>query len=134
VEFTGAELRRDPVRLGDEARSTSLFGDRRHIWVRCSGDEAHDALEMLVGGDVALAGDRPGAGATDKSRWPSCWRSATMRWWRCSIRPICARSASVRGMAMPRGCHDQRSGRAHRAGGGLDTRLAASEVAKWRSI
>ena len=28
VEFSGADLRRDPVRLGDEARSTSLFGAR----------------------------------------------------------------------------------------------------------
>jgi DNA polymerase-3 subunit delta len=37
VEFTGAELRRDVARLGDEARSTSLFGDRRYIWVRAQG-------------------------------------------------------------------------------------------------
>jgi len=53
VELTGAELKRDPVRLGDEARSTSLFGDTRHIWVRCSGDEVYDAVENLIGGDVA---------------------------------------------------------------------------------
>ena len=32
IELTGAELKRDPVRLGDEARSISLFGDKRHIW------------------------------------------------------------------------------------------------------
>jgi hypothetical protein len=31
VEMTGADLRRDPVRLADEARSVSLFGDRRQI-------------------------------------------------------------------------------------------------------
>lgn len=69
IELSGAELRRDPVRLGDEARSTSLFGDTRHIWVRASGDEAHDAVEILLGGEaeacpvVILA-----SGATDKSR------------------------------------------------------------------
>jgi hypothetical protein len=69
VEFSGAELKRDPVRLGDEARSTSLFGDARHIWVRCSGDEAHDAVEILIGGDVPPC---PviiqAANASDKSR------------------------------------------------------------------
>ena len=32
VELPGSELRADPARLGDVARSTSLFGDKRHIW------------------------------------------------------------------------------------------------------
>ena len=69
IELSGAELKRDPVRLGDEARSTSLFGDSRHIWVRASGDEAHDAVENLLEGDVEgcpvliIA-----SSATDKSR------------------------------------------------------------------
>jgi DNA polymerase-3 subunit delta len=69
VELSGADLRRDPVRLGDEARSTSLFGESRHIWVRASGDEAHDAIATLLGGEaepcpvVILA-----SSATDKSR------------------------------------------------------------------
>lgn len=69
VELAGADLRRDPVRLGDEARSTSLFGGSRHIWIRASGDEAHDALATLVSGEaepcpvLILA-----ANATDKSR------------------------------------------------------------------
>ena len=40
VELSGAELRKDPVLLGDEARSTSLFGDKRHIVVRASGEGA----------------------------------------------------------------------------------------------
>ena len=48
IELTGAELKRDPVRLGDEARSISLFGDSRHIWVRASGDEAYDAIANLL--------------------------------------------------------------------------------------
>ena len=50
IELSGADLRKDPVRLGDEARSISLFGDKRHIWVRASGDEAHDAVANLLGG------------------------------------------------------------------------------------
>ena len=44
VELSGADLKRDPALLGDEARSGSLFGDARHILVRASGDEAHDAV------------------------------------------------------------------------------------------
>jgi DNA polymerase-3 subunit delta len=69
VDFTGAELKRDPVRLADEARSTSLFGDRRVLFVTMSGDEAHDAIATLIADPVAgwpvlvLA-----TGATDKSR------------------------------------------------------------------
>ena len=34
IELSGGDLKRDPVRLGDEARSTSLFGGERHIYVR----------------------------------------------------------------------------------------------------
>lgn len=69
IELSGAELRRDPVRLGDEARSTSLFGDTRHIYVRASGDEAHDAIATMLATDVAPC---PvliiATSATDKSR------------------------------------------------------------------
>jgi DNA polymerase-3 subunit delta len=69
IELSGAELKRDPVRLGDEARSMSLFGDTRHILVRAQGDEACDAVENLIASDVdccpvlILA-----ANSTDKSR------------------------------------------------------------------
>jgi DNA polymerase-3 subunit delta len=69
IELSGSELRKDPARLADEARSVSLFGDKRVIQVRCAGDEVHDAVEALVASPVAgwpvliLAG-----GATDKSR------------------------------------------------------------------
>ena len=31
VELAGGDLRKDPALLGDEARSSSLFGDARHI-------------------------------------------------------------------------------------------------------
>jgi DNA polymerase-3 subunit delta len=74
VELSGAELRTDPVRLGDEARSTSLFGGTRHILVRASGDEAHDAVENLLA--LIDAGEGDGAcpvlivatSASDKAR------------------------------------------------------------------
>lgn len=74
VELAGGDLRSDPVRLGDEARSTSLFGDTRHIFVRATGDEAHDAVKILL--EVIDAGEAAGAcpvlivatSATDKSR------------------------------------------------------------------
>ena len=73
VEMSGAELRGDPAKLGDEARTTSLFGDRRHIWVRASGDEAHEALKVLVETGESGAGEAcpvivVATSATDKSR------------------------------------------------------------------
>lgn len=72
-ELSGADIKRDPALLGDEARSTSLFGDKRHIWVRASGDEAHDALQFLIetadaGAGVAAPVFVIATSATDKSR------------------------------------------------------------------
>jgi len=69
IELAGSDLRKDPVRLADEARSVSLFGDARTIHVRCAGDEAFDAVESLLASPVAgwpvliVA-----SSATDKSR------------------------------------------------------------------
>lgn len=73
VEMTGAQLRSDPALLGDEARSSSLFGDTRHIYARVSGDEAHDALKLLTEtGDMGAGEACPvvvvATSATDKSR------------------------------------------------------------------
>ncbi|MEL6487953.1 MAG: DNA polymerase III subunit delta, partial [Pseudomonadota bacterium] len=73
MELSGADLRRDPAILGDEARSGSLFGDSRHIYVRASGDEAHDALKTLIDTGEAGAGEAApvivvATSATDKSR------------------------------------------------------------------
>ena len=73
VELSGADLRSDPAKLGDEARSVSLFGDKRHIWARVSGDEAHDALKTLIDtGDMGAGEACPviviATAATDKSR------------------------------------------------------------------
>jgi DNA polymerase-3 subunit delta len=69
VDLSGGELKRDPVRLADEARSVSLFGDRRIIHVRATGDDAHDAVETLLqspvdGWPVLIIA----TSATDKSR------------------------------------------------------------------
>lgn len=133
VELAGADLRRDPVLLGDEARSTSLFGSSRHIWVRAAGDEAHDAVETLLAGDV------PGCpvlivatSATDKSRtakllaarpdalvamfYPPDLRSVTM-----AVRDM----ADAAGVTLS-GDLAERIARA----AALDTRIAASEVTK----
>lgn len=69
IELSGAELRRDPVKLGDEARSTSLFGGERYILVRTIGDEACEAVENLL--DSAVEGAPVlivASAATDKSR------------------------------------------------------------------
>jgi DNA polymerase-3 subunit delta len=74
IELAGSDLRSDPVRLGDEARSTSLFGGARHIVVRASGDEAHDAVQNLIA--LIDSGEGEGAcpvlivatSATDKAR------------------------------------------------------------------
>lgn len=69
IDLAGADLRRDPVRLADEARSVSLFGDRRQIHVRTAGDECFDAVETLLaspveGWPVLIVA----SSATDKSR------------------------------------------------------------------
>ncbi len=133
IELSGAEIKRDPVRLGDEARSISLFGDARHIVVRAQGDEICDALENLLAGDVAPC---PvlivAANATDKSRTAKLLapRGDALV---AMFYPPDLRSASeaVRRMA---------SGAGLRIGGdlaeriaratGLDSRLAQSEVTK----
>ena len=74
VEMSGADLKSSPIRLVDEARSTSLFGDTRHIYARVSGEEAHDALAIFC--ELADRGEADQAwpvfviasSATDKSR------------------------------------------------------------------
>jgi DNA polymerase-3 subunit delta len=69
IELSGSDLKRDPVLLGDEARSVSLFGDARHIVVRANGDDCHDALaNHLSGAGSACPVLVVASGATDKSR------------------------------------------------------------------
>ena len=74
VELSGGDVRSDPSRLGDEARSSSLFDNARHIHVRANGDDAHEAVRLLL--ETIDAGEGDGAcpvlivasAATDKSR------------------------------------------------------------------
>lgn len=132
VEFTGAELRRDTARLGDEARSTSLFGDRRYLWVRASGDEAHDALEVLVGGERLWPVIVQAPGATDKGKCAKLLErrddAVVAMFYPPDLRSV---TASVRGMASAAGLR-MANDLAERiaAASGLDTRLAQSEVTK----
>jgi DNA polymerase-3 subunit delta len=133
IELSGAEIRRDPVKLGDEARSSSLFGDKRHIFVRAQGDEAHDAVQVLLAGEVEPC---PvlivAAGATDKSRTAKLLAdrpdALVAMFHPPDLRSV---AASVRAMADAAGLRiggdiAERIARA----AGLDTRLARSEVAK----
>ena len=57
------------MKLADEARSVSLFGDRRIVHVRATGDDAFEAVDTLVaspveGWPVLIVA----TSATDKSR------------------------------------------------------------------
>ena len=137
IEFTSAELKRDPVRLGDEARSTSLFGDSRHIWVRASGDEAFDAVDTLLSGPMDGAGAPcpvlvVATSATDKSRTAKLLAdrpdALVAMFYPPDLRAV---TAAVRDMVGPAGLriNADLAERIARAAG-LDTRLARSEVAK----
>ena len=73
LEMSGGEVKNDPAKLGDEARTNSLFGDKRHIWIRANGDEAAEALKVLIETSDAGAGEAcpvivVATSATDKSR------------------------------------------------------------------
>ena len=137
VEMQGGELRKDPVLLGDEARSGSLFGDARHIFVRASGEEAHDALKLLL--EVIDQGEGEpcpvlvvATSASDKSRtakllekrgdalvamfYPPDLKSVTEE-----VR----RMADAAGLKLAGGIAERIS-----RASGLDLRLAQSEVAK----
>ena len=133
IELSGGDLRRDPVKLGDEARSSSLFGGTRHIMIRAQGDEVHDAVEILLSGDVEPC---PvlivAAGATDKSRTAKLLADRPDALVAMFHPPdLKAVAASVRAMADAAGLRiggdiAERIARA----AGLDTRLARSEIAK----
>lgn len=137
VEIAGSDLRKDPVRLGDEARSASLFGDKRHIYVRASGDEAHDAVKTLLEG--ADSGDVEAypifivaTSATDKSRTAKLLEkrddALVAMFWPPDLSSV---TASVRTMADAAGLqlNGDIAERIARAAG-LDVRLAQSEVEK----
>lgn len=133
IELAGADLRKDPARLGDEARSTSLFGGNRHILVRASGDEAHDAIEAMLQGEsepcpvIVMA-----SSATDKSRTAKLLAgrpdALMAMFYPPDLRSV---SGAVRDMAGAAGVKlgGDLAERIARAAA-LDTRIAASEVTK----
>jgi len=133
VEMTGAELRRDPVRLDDEARSNSLFGDTRHIWVRCAGDEAHDAVELLLSSTVpACPVIIQAANASDKSRTAKLLEkrddALVAMFYPPDLRSV---TETVRKLGDAAGAPmNHELAQRIAAAVGLDTRLAASEVTK----
>ncbi len=137
VELSGGDIKRDPAMLGDEARSGSLFGDTRHILVRASGDEAHDALKALIETGEAGAGDAApvlvvATSATDKSRTAKLLEKRKDALVAMFYPPdLMSVAVSVRAMADAAGLRlggdlAERIAR----GSGLDVRLAQSEVDK----
>ena len=137
VDLAGADLRKDPAMLGDEARSESLFGDKRHILVRASGDEAHDAVKAMIETSEAGAGDAApvfivATSATDKSRTAKLLEKRADALVAMFYPPdLQSVSASVRAMADAAGLRlgGDMAERIARAAG-LDVRLAQSEVTK----
>lgn len=137
VELSGADIKRDPALLGDEARSSSLFGGARHIWVRASGDEAHDALQFLIETADAGAGEAApvlviATAATDKSRTAKLLEKRKDALVAMFHPPdLTAVAQAVRGMADAAGLRlgGDLADRIAR-GAGLDVRLAQSEIDK----
>ncbi len=133
VDLSGADLRKDPVRLGDEARSSSLFGDTRHIVVRASGDEAHDAVEILLSGEgEACPVLIVASSATDKSRTAKLLANRPDALVAMFYPPdLRAMAQDVRDMADAAGLRlgGDLAERIARAAA-LDTRLAQSEITK----
>ena len=137
VELAGGDLKRDPVKLGDEARSNSLFGGTRHIFVRAQGDEAHDAVEILLETLTTLAGEPcpvliVASNASDKSRTAKLLEARPDALVAMFHPPeLRAVASSVRDMAGAVGLQlgDDLAERIARAAG-LDTRLARSELTK----
>jgi len=137
VEISGGDLRKDPVLLADEARSSSLFGDARHIHVRAAGDEAHDAVKNLAETIDAGEGDPcpvliVATSATDKSRTAKLIEKRTdalvAMFYPPDLRSLTdevRRMADAAGVPLG-GDLAERIARA----AGLDIRLARSEVTK----
>ncbi|MXO48984.1 DNA polymerase III subunit delta [Erythrobacter vulgaris] len=137
IEISGAELRSDPAKLGDEARSNSLFGDSRHIWCRVAGDEAHEALKTLVEtGDMGAGEACPviivATSATDKSRTAKLLEkrkdALVAMFYPPDLRSV---TQTVRSMGDAAGVKlDGAVAERIARGANLDVRLAQSEVTK----
>ncbi|MEP3051940.1 MAG: DNA polymerase III subunit delta [Erythrobacter sp.] len=137
IELSGGDVKRDPALLGDEARTESLFGDKRHILVRASGDEAHDAVKALIETSESGAGEAApvlivATSATDKARTAKLLEkrkdAMVAVFWPPDLSSV---TASVRSMADVAGLrlNGDLAERIARAAG-LDVRLAQSEITK----
>lgn len=138
IELSGAELKADPARLVDEARSVSLFGGARHLYLRVSGDEAHDSVKTFL--EMADAGETSSAcpvlivasGATDKSRTAKLLSprndALVAMFWPPDLRDV---TREVRDLADAAGVPmaEHLAARLARSCG-LDIRLAQSEITK----
>ncbi len=134
VELSGGDLRKDPVLLGDEARSISLFGDSRHIRVQASGDEAHDAVRILLDGEgEACPVLIVATSASDKSRTAKLLADRADALVAMFYPPdLSTVRDAVRQMAAAAGLKDFATDMAERVAraSGLDLRLAQSEITK----
>lgn len=138
VEMTGADLKADPVLLVDEARSSSLFGGKRHIVARVAGEEAAKAIEVFL--EMADLGQTAQAcpvfviasNATDKSRSAKLLidrRDALVAmFYPPEAKDVVAAVASMAAAAGLR-CGRQVAERIAQAAD-MDLRLAQSEIAK----
>lgn len=133
IELEGAALKKDPILLGDEARSSSLFGDARYIYVRAQGDEAHDAVANLVEGDVeACPVLIVATSATDKSRTAKLLANRDDALVGMFYLPdLASITSTVRTMADTAGLRmDASLAERIARGAGLDVRLAQTEIEK----
>jgi DNA polymerase-3 subunit delta len=137
IELSGADVRKDPALLADEARSTSLFGETRYIYIRAAGDEAHDALKALAD-SLDIGGPEPcpvlvvASAATDKSRTAKLLEKRKDALVAMFYPPdLASVTREVRAMADAVGLKLD-TGLAERIAraAGLDVRLARSEVDK----
>lgn len=137
IELAGADLRRDPVLLADEARSTSLFAGARHIVVRATGDEACEALANHIASIDSGEGEPcpvlvVASSATDKSRSAKLLEkrgdALVAMFWPPDLAHV---REAVRTMGDEAGLKltGEMAERIARASG-LDVRLAHSEVSK----
>lgn len=137
VEIAGSTLRKDPAVLGDEARSVSLFGGARHIVVRAVGEEALEAIRVLIETNEAGAAEPCkviviATSASDKSRTAKLLEKRPDALVAMFYPPdLASVTAAVRRMADAAGLRlgGDLAERIARASG-LDLRLARSEIEK----
>lgn len=139
VELSGAELKAEPARLIDEARSSSLFGSDRHLYIRAAGEEAFEAVRLFA--EMTDIGQAEGAcpvlivatSATDKSRTAKLMETRgdalVAMFYPPDVRSVASEVRVMAGAAGLRGFDGALAERVAVAAG-LDVRLAQSEITK----